>query len=109
MKEKTLFIKFIGDTPYVRILDFLITGREFDYTLTDMANKAGISWTTLNRVFPEFIKNRIVKETRAIGRARLYKLNLENEIVKRMVNLYDLIILNRLGEIGSKHKIKAVA
>lgn len=104
MEEKTLFIRFIGDTPYTRIFDFLITGRDFDYSLTDIATKAGVSWSTLHRIFPEFMKNKIVKETRTIGRAKLYKLNLENTLVKNMIKLYDSIIINNLEQ-KEEHKV----
>jgi len=36
-KRKTLFITFLGDIPKIRILDMLITGRELDYSISDIA------------------------------------------------------------------------
>jgi hypothetical protein len=42
MKEKTLFIKFLGDSPKIRVLDMLITGRELEYCISDIAEQAGI-------------------------------------------------------------------
>ena len=96
MKNENAFLEFVGDTPATRVLDFFITGREFDYTLTDLANKAGVSWTTLYRIFPYFLKNKVFIEVRQVGRARLYKLNLNNLLVKKLVDLHDSILLAEL-------------
>ena len=71
MEETTIFREFIGDNPTTRILEFLIEGKDFDYSLTDIANNSGVSWRTVHRIFPRFIKNNIVVKTRMIGRATL--------------------------------------
>lgn len=92
MKEPTKFIKYMGDSPTVRILDFLITGRDFDYSLTDIANNSGVSWSTLYRIFPSFIKNKIVVHTRIIGKAKLFQLNSKNETIQQLVKLYKSIL-----------------
>jgi len=104
-EEKSLFLQFIGDSPTTRLLQHLIEGRDFDYTLTDLMN-AGLSWSTLNRIFPQFIQNKIVLQTRAIGRIKLYKINMQNLFVKKIVELYDAMISKRLNE---KTKIKVIA
>lgn len=100
--EKNAFLEFVGDTPVNRLLDFFMTGRDFDYTLTDLAKKSGISWSTLHRIFPRFVKNKIVMRTREVGRAKLHKLNLNNPIVKKFVALYDTILLQELAKIEEK-------
>lgn len=104
-KDNNKFLDFVGDTPINRLLDFLITGRDFDYTLTDLANKSGISWTTLHRIFPQFVKNEIVQLTREVGRAKLYKLNMGNIVVKKFVALYDTIIMQHLMKMQEKELI----
>lgn len=55
-----------------------------------------MSWTTLHRIFPSFLKNEIVVEVRQIGRAKLYKLNTNNSLVKKFIDLYDSILLAQL-------------
>lgn len=97
MKEKTIFLELIGDSPTTRLLEHLVIGRDFDYTLTDLTN-AGVSWTTLNRIFPKFIENKIVMQTREIGRIKLYKLNQENLFVRKLIDLFDAIIQKNLQE-----------
>lgn len=55
MEEESIFLDYVGDSPRMRILQYLIEGRDFDYTLTDMLN-AGVSWGTLNTLVPTLIK-----------------------------------------------------
>ncbi len=90
-----------------RLLEFLITGREFDYSLTDMAENAGIGWSTLHRILPGLEKQKIVIKTREIGRAKLYKLNQQNQEVKGLIKIYDGIIKKQLEKIEKKTVIKA--
>lgn len=93
--EPSIFRDLIGDSPTTRLLEYLIEGRDFDYTLTDLMN-AGVSWTTLNRIFPRFLANKIAIQTRKIGRIKLYKLNRQNPFAKKLVELYDALIFAEL-------------
>jgi len=99
-------LEFLGDNPHTKLLEFLITGREFDYTLTDLAENAGISWTSLHRIFPLFEKNQIVVKTREVGRAKLYKLNQKNTEVKKLILLYDSILKKQLEKLEEKETQK---
>ena len=82
----------MGDSSVTRILDFLITGRDFDYSLSDIARNAGVSWATLYRIWPMFVANKIVMPTRNIGQAKLFQLNSGNEVVQNLVKLYKSIL-----------------
>lgn len=110
MKEESHFLDYVGDTPRMRILQYLIEGRDFDYTLTDMLN-AGVSWGTLNTLIPKFAELGIIVKTRKIGRATLYKLNQNNVAVKQLMGLYDKLILEKLHSLeertGKKVEITA--
>lgn len=88
MKEQTVFTHVFGDMPKVRLIDFfLCEGMYFDYSLTDIAKNSRISWRTLHQIMPRLIKLGIVKQTRQIGRAKLYMLNKENLLSKRLLEL----------------------
>ena len=89
--EKTLFVKFLGDSPKIRVLDMLITGRELDYSISDIAEQAGIGRATFYRMMDELLKNKIILQTRKFGNIQLYKINHSNEFVKELINLYDHI------------------
>ncbi len=90
---ETLFRKALGDTPKIRVLEFLIEGRELDYSITDIAEGAEIGRTTLFRIWNDLIKSNIIKPTRTIGNAKLYQLNINNLFVQKMIDLFDEIIM----------------
>lgn len=92
MAEKSVFLDIVGDTPTMRLLQYLIEGRKFDYTLTDLAKNSGISWATLYTIFPKLLKYGIIKKVREVGRAKLYQIDKENNITKYLIQLYDYIL-----------------
>jgi hypothetical protein len=104
--KKSIFLEHVGDSPRMRLLQYLIEGRDFDYTLTDLLN-AGVSWGTLNSLMPALVKLGIVKITRKIGRATLYKINQENPAAKQLTALYDGLILQQLGKLEQKIAVVA--
>ena len=92
MKEITIFRELLGDSPVIRVLDFLIEGRGLDYSLSDITENSNIGWTTLHRIWEKLVQLKIVVPTREIGRAKLFKLNEENPAVKKLINLYDTLL-----------------
>ena len=98
MKEESIFLEQVGDTPRMRVLQHLIEGRELDYSLLDIAEGSGIGRTTLFRIWMDFEKLGFVKQTRNIGNAKLFKLNIENLFIKKFVDLFDILIFNSLKE-----------
>ncbi|MFW6120944.1 MAG: hypothetical protein ACOC80_08610 [Petrotogales bacterium] len=92
MKKTTIFREALGNSPVIRVLDFLIEGRGLDYSLTDIAENANIGWTTLHRIWDKLVQLNIVVPTREIGRAKLFKLNEENPAVEELIKLYDTLL-----------------
>ena len=96
--EETIFTRAIGNTPKTKVLEFLIEGRELDYSISDIAEGAGIGRTTLFRIWDDFVGLNIVKHTRDIGNAKLYKLNLENIFVRKIADLFDTLVIEPLNK-----------
>ena len=86
-KEQTLFVKALGNYPLLRVIDFLMTFQEFDYSPTDIAKNADVSFITLQTFWDNLVRLELVKKTRRVGNATLYKLNLESEIVRKLLEL----------------------
>ena len=101
--EPTIFREFFGDTPKIRVLEYLLEGRELDASLSDIAEGAGINRVTLFRLWPTLEKLKIVVHTRDIGNAKLYKLNMDNPRVKNLAELFDKIISEDFKKITLKH------
>ena len=102
MPQTTIFRETLGDTPVIRVLDFLIEGRGLDYSLSDIAENSSIGWTTLHRIWGKMLKSGMINSTREIGRAKLFKLNEENPAVKDLIKLYDTLLYNHTEKHLSK-------
>lgn len=90
---ETLFRQTLGDAPKIRVLEFLIEGRELDYSISDIAEGAEIGRTTLFRIWEDLLNAKIIIPTRQIGNAKLYKLNFDNLFVKKLIEVFDEIIM----------------
>ena len=92
MTEESIFIKILGDYPLIRILNHFLVFREFDYSLTDIAENSGVAWSTLNLLWPRLESMEIVTNTRNVGKAKMYKLNTKNKIVQNLIKFADAIV-----------------
>ena len=109
MEEKSLFIEFMGDSPTIRVLDYLLTERDLDFSITDMAKNAGIGRTTLYRIWDDLVKNKIIVPTRVIGKAKLHKLNKDNFKIKKLIEIDDRLITEDLKSRSEKKEIEIPA
>lgn len=71
------FKKLFGG-PVAKMLDHLLENPEADFSLTEIARYAGISYRTAQREFPRLIELEFVRPTRRVGRAEMYQINLDN-------------------------------
>lgn len=99
----SIFLQVYGDNPKLRVLDFLITFQDYDYSMKDIAKQAEVGYTTLKEFWPEFVKRNIVKKTRIIGNAKMFKLNTENPEVKQFMKFYWLVIDRETDKILEKN------
>ncbi|NYZ60652.1 hypothetical protein H0O01_03060 [Candidatus Micrarchaeota archaeon] len=99
--EKSLFVNFLGDTPLVRVMDFFIGNSIFDYTKTDIAENSDVSRASLYTVWPQLEQYGIVKASRKIGNTTLYRLNKENPVVQKLIEL-DLKLSREYADTGEK-------
>lgn len=106
MDEKSSFVMVFGESPMVKVIDFLIDNQEFDYSLTEITRNAGIGWTTIHHFWYSIVKLNIVKRTRRIGRAELYKLNKDNQLVQKLLEI-DLLVSQQLARKEMKQKVIA--
>ena len=104
--KPTIFRELFGDTPKVRVLEYLLEGRELDHSIGDIAEGAGINRVTLFRLWPKIEKSRLVAHTRNIGNAKLFKLNMKNPYVKNLVELFDKLISEEFKRAGVEKDLK---
>lgn len=90
-EDKSVFLEYFGDYPLMRILDFLITSREMDYSMTEIAKNSNVGWTAFSEIWPQLIERSVVIFTRKVGNAQLYKFNVQNAWVKELIKIDNLI------------------
>ncbi len=107
--NQSIFIEVMGDSPINRVLNFLVINEDYDYSLTDIAKHAEIGYSTLQLFWNKLEKAGIVKQTRKVGKAKMYRLNKENRAVKHFIIMYDEIVRLETERRHSEFKKKIAA
>ena len=80
--EESILLKTFGNTPELRIVDFLLDNPRLDFSRKEIREAISSTKRTLSDKIPKLENLGIIKESRKIGKSTLYKINLENETVK---------------------------
>lgn len=96
-ENKSIFLQYLGDTPQLRVIDFLIDNHFFDYPVTEIARGSNVSYNSLKVFFNQFLKSGILVKTRKLGKSDYYKLNLENLFIKNLIKLDWMLTKSNLG------------
>ncbi len=91
MEENSIFIRTFGDYPLIRIMDFLLYSRDFDYPITEIASNSNVNFQTLKKLWPRLEQDRIVVSTRTMAGTILYKINTNNPVVKKLIELNNFL------------------
>ena len=105
MEEQSAFTGYFGDYPLIRVLDFLILGRDMDYSMTEIAKNSEVGWTAFSDIWPKLVEKNIVVFTRKIGNAQLYRLNLKNLWVKELIKMDQIITKMETEKMLSQEKL----
>lgn len=92
MDEKSVFLEREGATPKNKVLDFLIVAQDFDYSLKDIANFSKISYPCMKQLKKELVKDGWIVQTRKVGQAQMYKLNISNQKVAKFIEFYWTVV-----------------
>lgn len=95
-KKKSQFVKMFGGYPLILVLDFLMEDYLFDFNQAEIARSAGISVNTLKLFFDKLVKEGLVVKTRKVGKSQMYKINLDNEVVKLLMQIRKMLRLKFL-------------
>lgn len=90
--RESLLLKAFGRSPQLRIVDFLMDNRLFDFSKKEIIEELGMSKTTFYNVWGEIESLGIVKTERQFGKTKLYKLNPESELVKSLMEIEKQLI-----------------
>lgn len=85
MSEKSILIKVLGDTPRIKIIDFFLDNKIFDFSKKEIIEETGMSKKTFYKYFPNILESGIVKKSRKVGKSEMFKLNRESPIVQKLI------------------------
>ena len=73
---QSLLLKTLGDSTKLRIVDFFLDNPLFDFTKKEVIEALGISKQTFYKYFKDLEEYGIVKVSRRIDNAKLYRVDL---------------------------------
>jgi len=82
MNARPLISSVFGYSPQMRILNYLLDFPTSDFTKKEMIEALGMSKQTFYKYFDSLEESEIVKVSRSIGKAKLYKVDRSNPMVK---------------------------
>ncbi len=100
-----MFKDIFGNNPQTKILDFLADYPRFDYSITEIAEKAKVSRPTVYKIIRTLVEKKLVRKTREQGTSSLYQLNTENTLVQVILK-FDFEIASKLAELEMKAPVK---
>ncbi len=86
-EEKSVLIEYLSNTPILRIIDFLLENRLFDYSKKQIIDETGLAKATFYKYWDRLLELGIVKVTRSFGKTKLYKLNEKSPIIRELKRL----------------------
>ena len=85
--DRKKLIKVFGDYPKIRVLDFLISNPDTDYSQADIIKYSNNTFNTVRLFWPSMIKDNLVVNTRRIGKSEMYIINKENPVIKKLIQI----------------------
>jgi predicted transcriptional regulator len=83
----TNLLRYLGKSPELKILDFLIENRRTSWNITEIEQQGCIARSTLKAAIPKLLDLGLIKVERAIGRSRLFLVNAENPVVGSLMRI----------------------
>jgi predicted transcriptional regulator len=94
---ETLLLRYLGSSPILRITDFFLDNPLSDYSKNEVVRNLEMSRATFFKYWKELEESGALKVTRRIGRATMYQLDRENDVVKQLIRL-DMAISKKAME-----------
>ena len=102
-EETSVLIEYFGETPIIRIIDFLLENRLFDYSKKQIIDETGLAKATFYKYWGKLVELEVVTVTRSFGKTKLYKLNEENPVVEKIKEL-ELSLIEATAPVVAKAK-----
>ncbi|MBI4021098.1 MAG: hypothetical protein HY369_02555 [Candidatus Aenigmarchaeota archaeon] len=92
MSETSLLVEVLGNSPEMRIVDFFLDNKLFDFSKKEIIEETGMSKATFYKHWDRLEGFAVVRVSRTFGKAKLYQLNRGSPLVKELLNLEKQLI-----------------
>ena len=103
-RNETLLLQYLGTSPILRIIDFFLDNPLSDYSKNEIVKNLGMGRVTFFKYWKELEKSGAVKVTRSVGRATMYQLARQNEVVKQLVRLDMALARGRMDKFVKEYE-----
>ncbi len=90
-----------------KVLDFMITFSDWDYSITDIAKNSGLSFKTGFDEVKKLEAQGVLVKSRTVGKAIMYKLNKESNQTQSIMKLAFDIAKRRAAKLEIKESVVA--
>ena len=109
-ESSSLLLRAYGNSPQMKILDYLMSFPKNDFTQKEIIETLGMSKTTFYKYFDDIVGFGMIRVNRKIANAKLYSINMQSPLVKNikkdMDYLSEKIAEDSLEQISVKTKSK---
>ena len=98
----------LGDTPQNKVLSFLFSHHDFDYSKSDLAKMTNLSRQTIYTALKPLLRFDLVIVTRRIANTTLYTLNMNSKPIKALLSYNKAIIKDEHRFDNDKKKIRKI-
>ena len=99
--DNTPLVELFGTPARTRILSVFVDEREFDLSVTEIADQAGVARSTVYDHLDGLLKLGVVERTRETGGSKRYQLNDDSQIADYLYKL-DGVTLQKLLELDGE-------
>lgn len=104
MERDSLIATVFGYSPQMRILNYLLDFPTNDFTKKEIIQALGMSKQTFYKYFGSLEESGMVKVSRTIGRAKLYKIDKMSPMVKTITDFERKLSMQIADQQESKMK-----
>ncbi len=106
--ENGLIFKIYGNSPNIKLLDFLLSFPKNEFTVSDIIEELGMSKTTFYKYFDSLVNIGMVKINQKTTKSKLYSINLDSQIIQNMRKNIDFVSEKIADKESMKIKIKPI-
>lgn len=92
MNKKSIFIRFLGESPRVKVLDFFLENYLFEYPKSTITQATGLTNEVVTNILKKFLDFGLIKRGTNQEKDTTFSLNKQNLIVKQLIKLEESLL-----------------